>query len=125
MSVLPRVASASPGASSLPPYSPWLILCSLIVVWRGAGGSGGSTGVVMGGSNAPGGIYSGHVDGRILAWLPQLQGADDEMEGNFTQDLSGAKAKKRKALDDAFRSLMGKQITFSGVSGANAGPAPG
>ncbi|KAL2023108.1 hypothetical protein VTK56DRAFT_3714 [Thermocarpiscus australiensis] len=81
-------------------------------VWRGAGGGGGSSGVVMGGTNAPGGIYSGHLDGQIRAWLPLLKGADEEEEDRDAQD-SAVKAKKRKALDDAFRSLMGKQITFS------------
>jgi DNA excision repair protein ERCC-8 len=67
----------------------------------------------MGGSNAPGGIYSGHLDGQIRTWLPHLEGADDEAADDYTRDDSGAKAKKRKALDDAFRSLMGKQVTFS------------
>ncbi|KAK3901690.1 hypothetical protein C8A05DRAFT_44721 [Staphylotrichum tortipilum] len=95
------------------------------LVWRGAGGSGGSSGVVMGGSNAPGGIYSGHVDGQILAWVPRLEGADNEAEDTYTQDVGGSRAKKRKALDDAFRSLMGKQVTFSEATRASASPAPG
>ncbi|KAK4149957.1 hypothetical protein C8A00DRAFT_37446 [Chaetomidium leptoderma] len=86
------------------------------LVWRGTGGSGGSSGgAVMGGSNAPGGLYSGHLDGQIRAWLPHLEGADDEAAEDRYDDAQGAaaKSKKRKALDDAFRSLMGKQITFS------------
>lgn len=66
----------------------------------------------MGGSNAAGGIFSGHMDGQIRAWLPHLEGADDEADGEHTQDTT-EKTKKRKALDDAFRTLMGKQITFS------------
>lgn len=89
------------------------MLTTLTVVWRGAGGGGGSSGPVMGGSNAPGGIYSGHLDGQIRAWIPQLEGADDEAEDKVDRDASAAGAKKRKALDDAFRSLMGKKITFS------------
>ena len=80
--------------------------------------------MVMGGSNAPGGIYSGHADGQILAWFPRLEGADDEAGDKFTQDVSGSRAKKRKVLDDAFRSLMGKQITFSGAPSSNTSPAP-
>lgn len=86
------------------------------VVWRGAGGSGSSSGVVMGGTNTAGGIYSGHMDGQIRAWLPQLEGFDEEYEEDataMTEEAASDRAKKRKALDDAFRSLMGKQITFS------------
>ena len=67
----------------------------------------------MGGSNAPGGVYSGHLDGQIRAWMPKVEGADDEANDKYAQEVSGAKVKKRKALDDAFRSLMGQQITFS------------
>lgn len=66
----------------------------------------------MGGTNAAGGIYSGHMDGQIRAWLPQLEGLEDEDEDTLAEEAAGARAKKRKALDDAFRSLMGKQITF-------------
>lgn len=67
----------------------------------------------MGGRNAAGGMYSGHADGQIRAWLPQLEGADDEWGGEETQDVSETKTKKRKALDDAFRSLMGRQVTYT------------
>ncbi|KAK0719504.1 WD40-repeat-containing domain protein [Lasiosphaeris hirsuta] len=85
------------------------------IVWRGAGGGGSSSGAVMGGTNAPGGVYSGHMDGQIRTWIPQLEGLDEEDEdtGDATQATSGTRAKKRKALDDAYRSLMGKQITFT------------
>jgi len=83
------------------------------IVWRGAGGAGGSSGAVMGGSNAPGGVYSGHLDGQIRAWLPQLEGLDEEDEDNTSEEQSGTRPMKRKALDDAYRSLMGKQITLS------------
>lgn len=84
-------------------------------MWRGAGGGGSSSGVVMGGTNAAGGIYSGHMDGQIRAWLPQLEGLDEEDEDTAatTEEAASERAKKRKALDDAFRSLMGKQITLS------------
>jgi DNA excision repair protein ERCC-8 len=83
------------------------------LVWRGAGGGGSSSGVVMGGTNAPGGIYSGHLDGQIRAWIPELDGDDNEDEDTSAQDMAEDKTKKRKAIDNAFRSLMGKQITFT------------
>lgn len=83
------------------------------MVWRGAGGGGGSSGVVMGGTGAPGGIYSGHLDGQIRAWVPAVEGDDAEDEDTSAQDLVEEKTKKRKAIDDAFRSLMGRQVTFT------------
>ncbi|KAK0728715.1 WD40-repeat-containing domain protein, partial [Lasiosphaeria miniovina] len=83
------------------------------IVWRGAGGCGSSSGVVMGGTNAPGGIYSGHSDGQIRTWLPQLAGLDAEDEDSSSHEAAEARQKKRKALDNTFKSLMGKQITFS------------
>lgn len=83
------------------------------LVWRGAGGAGGSSGVVMGGAGAPGGIYSGHLDGQIRAWMPAVQGNDEEDEDTAAQEAVETKTKKRKAIDDAFRSLMGRQVTFS------------
>ena len=70
--------------------------------------------MAMGGSNAAGGVFSGHGDGQIRAWVPQLEGADDEADdGSYTGDTAEVKTKKRKALDDAFRTLMGRQVTFS------------
>jgi DNA excision repair protein ERCC-8 len=83
------------------------------MVWRGAGGGGGSSGVVMGGTGAPGGIYSGHLDGQIRAWVPAVEGDDEEDEDTTVQEAVEEKTKKRKAIDDAFRSLMGRQITFT------------
>ncbi|KAK3325153.1 WD40-repeat-containing domain protein [Apodospora peruviana] len=83
------------------------------VVWKGAGGGGSSSGHVMGGRNAAGGIYSGHLDGQIRAWMPRLEGLDEEDEDNSTQEAAEVRTKKRKALDDAFKSLMGRQVTFN------------
>ncbi|KAI5927460.1 WD40-repeat-containing domain protein [Camillea tinctor] len=83
------------------------------IVWRGAGGHGGSSGVVMGGSNMAGAIFSAHLDGQIRAWTPHIQGNDDEDEGDDLDGISEEKAQKRKALDDVFRSLMGNKITFT------------
>jgi DNA excision repair protein ERCC-8 len=83
------------------------------IVWRSAGGGGRQLGPVMGGGNSWGAVYSSHLDGQIRAWMPQLPGRED-FEGN--EDLNEdeeSKKKKRKAVDDAYRSLMGKQITFT------------
>ncbi|KAI1085183.1 WD40-repeat-containing domain protein [Whalleya microplaca] len=83
------------------------------LVWRGAGGGGGSSGIAMGGSNTAGAIYSAHLDGQIRAWMPGLDGDDEEDEGDAVDEISEERAKKRKALDDVFKSLMGKKITFT------------
>ncbi|KAI1637057.1 WD40-repeat-containing domain protein [Biscogniauxia mediterranea] len=83
------------------------------IVWRGAGGNGGSSGVAMGGSNMAGAIFSAHLDGQIRAWTPQLQGNDDEDESDDLGEISEERAQKRKALDDVFKSLIGKKITFT------------
>ncbi|KAI1381028.1 WD40 repeat-like protein [Hypoxylon crocopeplum] len=85
------------------------------IVWRGAGGGGGSgsSGVVMGGANAAGAIFSAHLDGQIRAWMPSLEGEDSEDEDDTLDGASEERAKKRKALDDVFRGLMGKKITFT------------
>lgn len=83
------------------------------IVWRGAGGGGGSSGAVMGGSNTAGAIYSAHLDGQIRAWTPRLEGSDDEDEDDSLDAASEEKAKKRKALDDIFKGLVGRKITFT------------
>ena len=84
------------------------------IAWRGAGGAGGaSNGTVMGGSNMSGAIYSAHLDGQIRAWVPQLQGDDKEAEDDVTAHDQEARERKRKAIDDAFKSLMGRKITFT------------
>ncbi|EFX02653.1 WD repeat protein [Grosmannia clavigera kw1407] len=90
------------------------------LVWQGAGGSGSETGGVnMGGHGAMGGVYSGHSDGQIRAWMPQPAvengGADDEIGGDSDDATPSAveqRDRKRRALDQTFRSLMGTQITF-------------
>ncbi|KAK4144278.1 WD40-repeat-containing domain protein [Dichotomopilus funicola] len=85
------------------------------VAWRAAGGSGSSSGVAMGGNNAAGGLFSGHLDGQIRAWLPELEGTHIEATDDQTIDQrdEAEKTKKRKAIDDAFQSLMGRKVTFS------------
>ncbi|KAF3008162.1 hypothetical protein E8E14_004663 [Neopestalotiopsis sp. 37M] len=83
------------------------------IAWRGAGGGGESSGAVTGGSNMAAAIFSSHLDGQIRAWLPQLDGVDDEYEEVGSSKASEDKARKRKALDDVFKNLMGKQITFT------------
>ena len=84
------------------------------MAWRGAGGKRKLLGVEMGGGNAPGGIYTCHADGYIRAWMPQVpepEEPDEESEGYGVDDET--KKRKRKAVDDAFRSLMGQQVTFT------------
>ncbi len=85
------------------------------LVWRGSGGRGSSSGVDMGGSDAVGGLYSGHLDGQIRAWVPLLEGSDDEDEPPEPagEEAEEDRAKKRKVLDSAYRSLIGRQITFT------------
>ncbi|KAI4861529.1 WD40 repeat-like protein [Hypoxylon rubiginosum] len=83
------------------------------IVWRGSGGGGSSSGVAMGGSNIAGAIFSAHLDGQIRAWTPRLEGDDNEDEDESLDEASEEKAKKRKALDDVFKGLMGKKITFT------------
>lgn len=83
------------------------------IAWRSAGGGGRQTGPVMGGANSIGAIYSAHMDGNIRAWMPQAQGLDDFAEEEETGEDEEARKKKRKAVDDAYRSLMGKKVTFT------------
>lgn len=83
------------------------------IVWRGSGGGGSSSGVAMGGTNMAGAIYSAHLDGQIRAWVPRLEGDDEEDEDDSLDAVSEDKAKKRKALDDIFKGLVGKKITFT------------
>ncbi|KAH8671279.1 WD40-repeat-containing domain protein [Xylariales sp. PMI_506] len=83
------------------------------LAWRGAGGEAESQGLAMGGSNMPGAIISAHLDGQIRAWVPRLEGCDEEDESTDEAKAEEEKAKKRKAIDGVFRSLMGRQITFS------------
>lgn len=84
------------------------------IVWRGAGGGGRLVGPVMGGGNSIGAIYSAHHDGQVRAWAPPVPGPDDLDDGDdeLGED-DEVKNRKRKAVDDAFRSLMGKKITFT------------
>ena len=83
------------------------------IVWRSAGGGGCQVGPVMGGANSFGAIYSSHLDGQIRVWMPQLPGPDDVEDEDELNEDEDTKKKKRKAVDDAYRSLMGKQITFT------------
>jgi DNA excision repair protein ERCC-8 len=86
------------------------------IVWRGAGGGSGQIGTVMGGGNSMGAIYSAHLDGQIRAWMPLIPGPDDVDETEDVDQDDEARTRKRKAVDSAYRSLMGRQITFTGGS---------
>lgn len=83
------------------------------IVWRGAGGHGGSSGMVTGGTNAAGGVYSGQTDGVIRAWMPKLPGHDEEEADDMSEASQQHKGQKRKVIHNAFNSLMGNQITFT------------
>lgn len=83
------------------------------MAWRSAGGGSSSVGPVMGGGNSIGALYSGHLDGHIRAWMPQVPGPDDVDEGEDADEDDESKRRKRKAVDDAYKSLMGKQVTFT------------
>ncbi|RMJ03524.1 hypothetical protein CDV36_014949 [Fusarium kuroshium] len=83
------------------------------IVWRGSGGSGRQVGAVMGGGNSIGAIYSSHMDGQIRAWMPQIPGPDDFDQEEEIEEDEEVRRKKRKAVDDAYKSLMGKKITFT------------
>jgi DNA excision repair protein ERCC-8 len=58
-------------------------------------------------------MYSGHLDGQIRAWMPAVEGNGREDEDHAAEEVVEERVKKRKAIDDAFRSLMGRQITFT------------
>lgn len=84
------------------------------IVWRGNGGGSGQTGMAMGGNNSVGAIYSAHLDGQIRAWMPPIPGPDDVDEAVEVDEDEEARTRKRKAVDSAYRSLMGRQMTFTG-----------
>ncbi|KAF4458027.1 DNA excision repair protein ERCC-8 [Fusarium austroafricanum] len=83
------------------------------IVWRTSGGTGRPAGPVMGGGNSVGAVYSSHMDGQIRAWVPQIPGPEDIAEDEEMAEEEEIKQKKRKAVDDAYKSLMGKKITFT------------
>jgi DNA excision repair protein ERCC-8 len=83
------------------------------IAWRGSGGHGRQIGAAMGGGDTVGGIYSAHLDGQIRAWIPHLSGPEeDDIEDQENED-EDVKRRKRKAVDDAFKSLMGRHVTFT------------
>lgn len=83
------------------------------IAWRSAGGGIGQAGPVMGGGNSIGAIYSSHLDGQIRAWMPHLPGPEDADEDEEVGVDEEVKQRKRKAIENAYRSLMGKEITFT------------
>ncbi|KAM0219659.1 hypothetical protein ACHAQI_001045 [Fusarium lateritium] len=83
------------------------------IVWRASGGTGRPIGPIMGGGNSIGAVYSSHMDGQIRAWAPQVPGPEDVDEEEEIEEEEEVKLKKRKAVNDAYKSLMGKKITFT------------
>lgn len=84
------------------------------MAWRGAGGQGVQSGTVMGGGSSFGALYTAHLDGQIRAWMPRLPGPEEDDPTEAPQDEDEVvRQRKRKAVDDAYKSLMGKQVTFT------------
>ena len=63
-----------------------------------------------------GGLYSSHLDGQIRVWMPVFPGDDGskDAESVLGDGDNERRRKKQKVLDDAYRSLMGRSIKFSG-----------
>ncbi len=62
------------------------------------------------------GIYSGHSDGQIRVWAPDIDADDDsdtEEAHGITESTEGASLKRKsQVLDDIFRDLTRQKITF-------------
>ena len=64
------------------------------------------------------GVYSAHSDGRIKAWLPRtadddrVDEEDEEAARKQIDDESEGGKRKRQVLDDVFRDLTRRKITF-------------
>jgi len=89
------------------------------IAWRSHGGGASPNGRAgMGGNNSLGAIYSAHSDGQIRAWMPLVPGPDDvdEVDVDPLEEAAEEKSRKRKVIDSAYRSLMGREITFTGRS---------
>ncbi|KAL8392512.1 hypothetical protein RB595_002631 [Gaeumannomyces hyphopodioides] len=84
------------------------------LAWRGAGGFGSSSGHVVGGRNAAGGVYSGHSDGQIRVWAPELEGPEGDEFGvpEESEEAAAERTRKRKALDNVYKNLMGQNVRF-------------
>ncbi|KAK1253536.1 hypothetical protein MKX07_001613 [Trichoderma sp. CBMAI-0711] len=83
------------------------------IAWRSAGGGSGQVGPAMGGGNSIGAIYSAHLDGQIRAWMPHVSGPEDADEDEEAGEDEQARQRKRKAIENAYRSLMGKEVKFT------------
>jgi DNA excision repair protein ERCC-8 len=61
------------------------------------------------------GVFSGHSDGQIRVWAPQMTSSEDEeedREGNDDEAMEGRVKRKGAVLDDIFRDLTRQKITF-------------
>ncbi|TFB04270.1 DNA excision repair protein ckn1 [Trichoderma ghanense] len=83
------------------------------IAWRSAGGGSGQVGPAMGGGSSIGAIYSAHLDGQIRAWMPHVPGPEDADEDEQAGEDEQARQRKRKAIENAYRSLMGKEVKFT------------
>jgi DNA excision repair protein ERCC-8 len=64
------------------------------------------------------GMYSAHTDGSIKAWLPRTKEAMEEDEGEEAERMQNDpeeinRKRKRDALDDVYRNLTQRPITFT------------
>ncbi|KAG6005822.1 hypothetical protein E4U21_007594 [Claviceps maximensis] len=85
------------------------------IAWRSHGGGTSSNGRAgMGGNNSLGAIYSAHSHGQIRAWMPLVPEPDDVDDVDTLEEAEEEKSRKRKVIDSAYRSLMGREITFTG-----------
>lgn len=109
--VVSRMRVPGPSSTGFDYSSKNRITC---MAWRGAGGARRLLGPDMGGATAAGGIYTSHADGHIRAWLPRITDKDEIKDDTGAgSDEEDTRKRKRQVLDDAYRSLMGKQVTFT------------
>jgi DNA excision repair protein ERCC-8 len=58
------------------------------------------------------GVLSGHADGNVRAWAPEVEDEEEEEMGEEEREREEEVMKKRKAMEDIFRDLTKKKITF-------------
>ncbi|KAL1898751.1 hypothetical protein Cpir12675_001754 [Ceratocystis pirilliformis] len=82
------------------------------IAWRGSQGHGRPLGSAIGGANTYGAIYAAYGDGKIRAFMPNMPVVED-VDLDPTTKEQETKKRKRKAVDDAYRRLMGTQMRFT------------
>ncbi|KAL5594638.1 hypothetical protein BROUX41_001557 [Berkeleyomyces rouxiae] len=82
------------------------------IAWRGSSGCNRPLGGTIGGANTYGAIYAAYGDGKIRAFMPKMPAVED-VEFDPANEEKETKKRKRKAVDDVYRSLMGTQTKFT------------